>query len=728
MSKYLYIRKIKIYENYIKFGHTDSPIDRDQTYRTSELIRGDWIGIYEIDPKQLIKINIKKIEYKVKKHFDYLNYKGNGGTEFFENSFSDELENYLNNTNIIYHKLSEEDIDELYRKHREIEDIKKILRMKALIRKLKKYNFHNYFNGTLRVNNITGRPFQNDIIQLIIEYFRNNDKGIIVEPCGVGKTIIALLSVYRLNYNKILIGVPSIELLEQWHKTVKLIFPSSKVLIIDKNVDKNIIANFYRKNPDNHIVISTYHSGRKIIKTTDHVFDIKILDEVHHITSIDFLKSSEKDKRTFIRFLLEIESQKQISLTATLKIKDEEINTDSTITNDNIEHFGNIIDRKNLLWAINRDIVCDYIIQTPVYEDNLENNQLYISALCIYESFRKGESHHSLMFCNIIESVKELYEYIKTLSFSEKYYNIPIYFKKYYSDIKTENRKKIIEEFCYSSFGILIVVGCLGEGWDCKILDSICICENMGSTIRIVQSVLRCCRKNINETSKIGKIIIPVLIEDGEWNNTDAICFETVRNIIYEIGLEDANVCQKIKIFKSESEENRRNIKNNFDPTEELSLDTLKNIYLRIMNTVRRRLGFTYDKAKKEIIRLQQGYEIKNLDDYKILYTKDIRFPEDPKEYYGSKFKGWFDFLSLNGVSLRKYYTLEECKTKCREILKIRPELKMYNLDLLLLSKKLYEIDNRFPPFLWCDYYNVKSLDYIIIFEKNKRINIDLNF
>ena len=726
MSKYLYIRKIKIYENYIKFGHTDSPIDRDQTYRTSELIRGDWIGIYEIDPKQLIKLNIKKIEYKVKKHFEYLNYKGNAGTEFFENSFSDELENYLNNTNIIYYKLSEEDIDELQRKHRELEDIKKQLRMMALIRKLKKYNFHNYFKGTLRVNNIIGRPFQNDIIQLIIEYFRNNDKGIIVEPCGVGKTIIALLSVYRLNYKKILIGVPSIELLEQWHKTVLLIFPSSKVLIVDKNVNKTIITEFYRKNPDNHIVIATYHSVRKIIKTINHVFDIKILDEVHHITSIDFLKSSENDKRTFIRFLLEIESQKQISLTATLKIKDEEINTDSTITNDNIEHFGNIIDRKNLLWAINHVIVCDYIIQTPVYENNLENNynQLYISALCIYESFRKGESHHSLMFCNSIESVKELYEYIKTLSFSEKYYNIPIYFKKYYSVIKNENRKKIIEEFCNSSFGILIVVGCLGEGWDCKVLDSICICENMGSTIRIVQSVLRCCRKNINETSKIGKIIIPVLIKDGEWNNTDAICFETVRNIIYEIGSEDANVCQKIKIFKSESDEDR---KNNFDPREELSLDTLKNIYLRIMNTVRRRLGFTYDKAKKEIIRLQQGYEIKNLDDYKILYTKDIRFPEDPKEYYGSKFKGWFDFLSLE----RKYYTLDECKIKCKEILRLRPELKIKNrFNYLEICKVLFNIQNtNFPPYeMWLDYYNENNIKDLSIFFEEEREQCRVRF
>ena len=142
------------------------------------------------------------------------------------------------------------------------------------------------------------------------------------------------------------------------------------------------------------------------------------------------------------------------------------------------------------------------------------------------------------------------------------------------------------------------------------------------------------------------------------------------------------------------------------------------------MNTVRRRLGFTYDKAKKEIIRLQQGYEIKNLDDYKILYIKDIRFPEDPKEYYGSKFKGWFDFLSLE----RKYYTLDECKIKCKEILRLRPELKMYKLDLVLLSKKMYEIDNRFPPFLWCDYYNVISLDNIITIEQTKRINISLHF
>ena len=36
------------------------------------------------------------------------------------------------------------------------------------------------------------------------------------------------------------------------------------------------------------------------------------------------------------------------------------------ISNDNVEYFEELIDRKYLLWAITKNIICDYVIQTII--------------------------------------------------------------------------------------------------------------------------------------------------------------------------------------------------------------------------------------------------------------------------------------------------------------------------------------------------------------------------
>ena len=118
MTNYIYIRSMKTYKEHVKIGRTDSPVDRDQVYKTSELSKGDFISIYKIDPREN-SINIQNIEYKIKKNFDNINYKGTAGTEFFENSIIDDIEPYFNSIGVIYHKLTDNDINDLRRKHKE---------------------------------------------------------------------------------------------------------------------------------------------------------------------------------------------------------------------------------------------------------------------------------------------------------------------------------------------------------------------------------------------------------------------------------------------------------------------------------------------------------------------------------------------------------------------------------------------------------------------------------
>ena len=46
------------------------------------------------------------------------------------------------------------------------------------------------------------------------------------------------------------------------------------------------------------------------------------------------------------------------------------------VSNDNVEYFGEIIDRKCLLWAINENIICDYVIQAIITNEEQLDTQL----------------------------------------------------------------------------------------------------------------------------------------------------------------------------------------------------------------------------------------------------------------------------------------------------------------------------------------------------------------
>ena len=169
--------------------------------------------------------------------------------------------------------------------------------------------------------------------------------------------------------------------------------------------------------------------------------------------------------------------------------------------------------------------------------------------------------------------------------------------------MNSKDQKKIINNFEKAKFGIITCVYCLGEGWDFPLLDGVVFAENMSSNIRIVQSALRASRKNKNDLSKITKIILPILNKDDwlENNNPD---LKKVREVIYQMGLEDETITQKIKVFKidiekqkpkSKEKEEREMVDEFGEYDDELTQK------LRLKTVKRTALSTTYEKARKII-------------------------------------------------------------------------------------------------------------------------------
>ena len=748
--------KLTSYDDKIgcKIGSTCNRFSRFKTYRTG------WSFIPQIVIFKILNNCCYNIDAKINKIYNYAglnNLGSNGGTEFYDSKILslDELRIFFKTNNIIYDEsiLSDEDIKIICSYDYIIDyntlkyDYEQISNEQIDYEQISNEQISNEQISNEQNSNEqiikkikTPRDYQNEIIDKSIKYFQLNDKGLLSLICGVGKTLISLWITLKLNLNRILIGVPNTLLLEQWKEVIKgnneyygIAFDIN-ILIVDKDCNKNKIMTFLKDN-EKCIVITTYHSSIKILEATNELnngykFDMKINDECHHLTTSNMDYSSECSRRTFIQ-MLNIKSIKQISLTATLK---EIMNSGESkvISNENKDIFGEIIDKKNMIWAIDKEIICDYVVQT-IITDNIEldkiinefeisvecDRRLLLSAYITLKSITEKHSHHLLIYTNNQENADKIIHY-SNLLIEHKYFNSDnLFFDSYHSGLDDIKQASVINNFDKYKNSFISCVYSLGEGWDFPKLDGVVFAEKMSSNIRIVQSALRASRKNTNETNKMAKMIIPILYND-DWLNNDNDDFKKVKEIIYQLGLEDKSIMTKVQVLKiginyKETTNKQPNIKGSIGEYQDELTKQLK-----LCTIPRHALDITYDKARK----INKNNNINSRKQYDELCLRDIRLPLNPDE----KFKGHFDWIHYLNVE-RTYYELDKCKEMINLYLEQNIKIKQ-SLELDIICQELCKLDNKFPPNdLWVYYYKVKELCDII--NINKKIAVKqkgLNF
>ena len=693
---YIYLRDNAWYrsEKTIKLGIASNIKDRAGTYVTGEIIRGEFIKVFKVERAQM-----RDVETHLHKVFANFRDSRDGGTEFFSR---DIIEMVANNILVPFRELSREECDTMereVRKKKEYDSDTETLVDESDTETLADESDTETLpdDDTIMDEKIDPREFQKEIIEKCATHYSSFDKGILILTCGVGKTLISLWVAQRLGSNKIAIGVPTVVLLEQWLKVIAQIFPDRPVLKVPGNQD---IASFV-ENHSKCIVITTYASSHKLIGS---VFDMKILDEAHHLTSINLEASSS---RAFVR-ILDVESSKQLALTATPK-QLEGTTDPNVISNDNREQFGEVIHRINLLWAIENNVVCDYVIQTILVDegkidDSIENKRLFLAAYCALKSMVNGgsPSHHLLIYCNDMYNSTVILGYVNALlrnDFSEL--AADCFAETYNSNMASQQQREILERFERSRLGIIICVYCLGEGWNCPLLDAVVFAENMSSNIRITQCAQRACRKNYLESGKIAKTILPILDMDED----DKQDLKTVREVIYQMGLEDATVSSKMSVYREAPDEKAKSRGSN--ATFEFVYDEEMTRRLRLKTTPRTTLGF------ETVRKMLAERNIRSIEEYNELCDHDVRFPRDPEQTFGHLVArwSWVHYLGIPST----FYEIDVCRQKCAEYLEAHSEIRTKLLDVSVVCVDLCKIDPMFPPLgLWVDYYGVNELSDII--------------
>ena len=254
-------------------------------------------------------------------------------------------------------------------------------------------------------------------------------------------------------------------------------------------------------------------------------------------------------------------------------------------------------------------------------------------------------------------------------------------------------------------------------------LNCVVFAENMTSNIRIVQSALRASRKNKKDTNKKTKIILPILNRDDWLENNENPDLKKVREVIYQMGLEDETITQKIKVFRIEIEKQKPKPKEKYEKEmvdEFGEYDDELTQKLRLKTIKRTALATTYEKARKIIA----DKNIKSKESYYELCERDNRLSKEPEIVFKGQFTNWIEYLSIERV----YYDFETCKNKVSEYLSLYPNIYTHHLNLSVICKELCELNELFPPNgLWNDYYNIKDLrDIITIPNKKKKAGIIL--
>jgi len=673
-------------ENVIKMGITTFAKDRNNTYITSEIERGEYICLIEISLDKM-----KLLDKYLKSYFKSYNiYKG-GGTEFYDRCVIKLIEPYLNTMNIYFKVLTQDEINSINRCER-IRNIPNIENIKKIFNKIKINNIIQQYKN--KRPNIIPSKHQQDVLNIIEEYYQYNNIGKLIWACGLGKALLSILIVKSLKYKTIAIGVPSNYLQQQIMNEILKIFPNKSNLLfiggdsrdnIDATTDKNRIIDFINDNNGKpKFIITTYHSCY-LLADLNITFDFKIGDEAHHLVGLD------KEEIKGFRLFHKIKSHKSLFMTATEKTFEAQFNKDPLYSMDDENIFGKYIDIKSVHWAIENKKITDYNIlvlkNTECEVNNIINNlkldvsnkELFISCYMTLKSIDKYKGlTHILLYTTTIDDADQASKYIEAILSADVISIIKenIYYNSIHSKSDNDFDNEVLK-FKKSQYGIITCVNCFGEGVDIPKLNGVCVASNMHSEIRIVQYLLRPNRLENGNPNKKAYIIIPY-IEDNEnnWDN-DKKSFANIRTIISQLRNVDINIEQKIHMNTANKKFTKCNKELPYGARElyyedyyfEDNAEELNKLKIRLRYSKTLSSDFTEEQDEYNYIRtINKGLNIKSKEDYFKSEYKHCNFIKMPEEYF--KFRGvwnnWYDFM---GTDTSKYIQtkqqwIEFCKNK----------------------------------------------------------------
>lgn len=500
-------------------------------------------------------------------------------------------------------------------------------------------------------------PYHLQILVRMANNFRENDKGYMILPCGIGKSFLSIYHAMEMSYKTIVIGTPTLYLQSQLHDEVLEVAPNAIILHIggDKSTDIDQIKKKVLEPREVPLfVITTYASCSKLVRP-DLNFDIKTGDECHHLTG--------RDSEGYRQFH-NIRSEKSLFMTATKKVTDTD-NDNTLFGMEDDTKFGNCIDEKSVKWAIEQRVIVDYrVVVLKASCDTIEgivgdlnivhDKELFVSAYMTLKSMDTYEGlSHVLCYTNTTANAEKLQHYIGILLdkgiFSslnrEGFYN-----RALHSESKCNMRDEV-DTMKNSRYGIISCVYIFGEGFNLPKLNGVCFAENMVSVVRIIQCALRSARIERGNDDKLSYLLVPFIDKDDF--NEENVSLEKVRTIINKLGNVDDSIEDRLTVSSLiRADVNGTNV-TIAGPDYELKDDDLglRRLRLRLRKRGDLKSKLSMEEEEYRFYKaLLKEHNVKSCSQYDEFDHKDKR--TDIERYFKKKVvwpgTGWYDLLSID--------------------------------------------------------------------------------
>lgn len=428
------------------------------------------------------------------------------------------------------------------------------------------------------------RDYQKQAIDAVVNGFKTTNRGQLILPCGVGKTLISLWIQQALDVRRTIVLVPSLALLRQTKKEWSANGQKLPYLCVcsEKDIDgglDNVITHAYEipgnvttdpkdirnflKNHKQLIIYSTYQSLdaiQKAVNLSRFKFDLAICDEAHKTAG------SKVGAFSIIHDDTKISISKRLYMTATPRIVSKA--TKSKLGEQDLKYlcdmsdqeiFGHELFRMSFKEAIDQNILIDYqIVAVGVSDRELEqaikqrkyvDNNVTIDEVAnnyaLDKFMKKYKAKHAITFHSSVAKAK---------AFKERHHDIYHNVDAYHVNglMTTNSRSTFMKEFEISKKSIMTNARCLTEGIDVPAIDVVFFGDPKNSKIDIVQAAGRAMRRADEVGKKLGFIVVPIFHRDKE--KLDEIIekgpFKNLISVIKALSSQDERLQEEIRSFK----------------------------------------------------------------------------------------------------------------------------------------------------------------------------------
>lgn len=397
---------------------------------------------------------------------------------------------------------------------------------KNILQKSIDQNFFDYIvNDDVYIDAVAERPieqlryYQQEALDKLRESNDKNKQCILAR--GAGKGVIAIK--YSENFNKVVIFMPSLQLISQFYKKL-IVNTKRKILCICSDLDRQgfvhdeandklgeqIMDEFiaedayvqYTTTPKEisialqykkpMIVLCTYHSSKLLQGKT---FDLGIFDEAHKTVGDGIFSFALSDKNVKIN--------ERVYMTATPKYYVG--NNNAVVSMNKEEIYGKVIYEYPFTKAIADNFILDFEVvmysvpenmEDIIFEKYIKNGEIKVKSEIIISAILLAEHLKTNVNCTKIltyhNSIRNVNDFKKTLYYIFEKLGINANIYSLSGSTRMKTRRKIFDEFTLSN-GINIICSAkvLNEGVDIPCVNGVMFVDSRESTIDIIQSVGR---------------------------------------------------------------------------------------------------------------------------------------------------------------------------------------------------------------------------------------------